>query len=201
MLEAIHIASGDVIIEFKADGNSIPADIPRIVAKMHEGYDLVIGSRYREGAKSDDDDWMTATGNWMFTLIVNVLFRTQYTDVLIGFRAYRREQALRLDLDAPGLSWPCQSFDPVCAGRAARHRDFGARAPEDRRQAQDDAVSHRVGNLQTDYARFAVVPSEVFQGKPTVTPGPRRCRQPSAIRASEGRSSSCSSARSADRRR
>ena len=109
LLEAIHLASGDVIIEFNPDGNSIPADIPRIVAKINEGYDLVIGSRYREGAKSDDDDWLTATGNWMFTTIVNLLFRTQYTDSLVGFRAYRREQALRLDLDAPGLSWPCQT--------------------------------------------------------------------------------------------
>src|SRR4051812_29349504 len=109
LLEAIHLASGDVIIEFNPDGNSIPADIPRIVAKINEGYDLVIGSRYREGAKSDDDDWLTATGNWMFTAIVNLLFRTQYTDSLVGFRAYRRAQALRLDLDAPGLSWPCQT--------------------------------------------------------------------------------------------
>jgi hypothetical protein len=27
------------------DGNSVPADIPRIIAKMNDGYDLVIGSR------------------------------------------------------------------------------------------------------------------------------------------------------------
>jgi len=109
LLEAIHLAHGDVVIEFNPDGNSIPEDIPRIVAKVHEGYDLVIGSRYRDGAKSDDDDWLTAAGNWMFTRIVNLLFGTSYTDVLVGFRAYRRAAALRLALDAPGLSWPCQS--------------------------------------------------------------------------------------------
>ncbi len=109
LLEAIHIAKGDIIIEFNPDGNSIPEDIPRIIAKMNEGYDLVIGSRYCGGAKSDDDDWLTATGNWMFTRIVNLLFGTRYTDVLVGFRAYRRVQALRLALDAAGLSWPCQS--------------------------------------------------------------------------------------------
>lgn len=109
LLEAIRLSSCDVIIEFNPDGNSIPDDIPRIIAKINEGYDLVIGSRYREGAKSEDDDWLTAAGNWMFTRIVNLLFGTQYTDSLVGFRAYRREQALRLDLDAPGLSWPCQT--------------------------------------------------------------------------------------------
>jgi glycosyltransferase involved in cell wall biosynthesis len=109
MLEALHIANGDVIIEFNPDGNCIPGDIPRIIATVREGYDLVIGSRYRDGAKSDDDDWLTAFGNWMFTRIVNVLFGTRYTDVLVGFRAYRRKEALRLNFDAPGLSWPCQS--------------------------------------------------------------------------------------------
>ena len=109
LLEAIRLSSCDVIIEFNPDGNSIPDDIPRIIAKINEGYDLVIGSRYREGAKSEDDDWLTAAGNWMFTRIVNLLFGTQYTDSLVGFRAYRREQALRLNLDAPGLSWPCQT--------------------------------------------------------------------------------------------
>ncbi|MGZ3321677.1 MAG: glycosyltransferase family 2 protein [Xanthobacteraceae bacterium] len=85
LLEAIRLSRCDVIIEFNPDGNSIPEDIPRIIAKINEGYDLVIGSRYRGGAKSDDDDWLTATGNWMFTRIVNLLFGTQYTDVLVGF--------------------------------------------------------------------------------------------------------------------
>jgi len=102
-------AKGDIIVEFTPDGNSIPEDIPRIIAKVNEGYDLVIGSRYFQDARSDDDDWLTALGNRLFTAAVNILFRAHYTDVLVGFRAFRREAALKLHLDAPGLSWPCQS--------------------------------------------------------------------------------------------
>jgi glycosyltransferase involved in cell wall biosynthesis len=109
MAYGLRRATGDVVVEFTPDGNSVPADIPRIVAKINEGYDLVIGSRYLEGARSDDDDWLTALGNRLFTTAVNVLFGARYTDVLVGFRAYRRERALELGLDAPGLSWPCQS--------------------------------------------------------------------------------------------
>lgn len=109
MFQGMHLAKNDIVVEFMPDGNSIPADIPRIIDKMREGYDLVIGSRYLGGAKSDDDDFLTATGNWMFTRMVNVLFAANYTDVLTGFRAYRRAAALKLHLDAPGLSWPCQS--------------------------------------------------------------------------------------------
>lgn len=109
MLQGLQKASGDMVIEFMPDGNSIPADIPRLIAKMHEGYDLVVASRYLGGTKSDDDNWLTALGNRMFTIIVNLLFDARYTDVLVGTRAFRRDRALALHFDAPGLSWPCQS--------------------------------------------------------------------------------------------
>lgn len=109
MAYGLRQAKGDIVVEFTPDGNSIPADIPRIIAKVNEGYDLVIGSRYFAGARSEDDDWLTALGNRLFTGIVNLLFRARYTDVLVGFRAFRRQQALKLNLDAAGLSWPCQS--------------------------------------------------------------------------------------------
>jgi glycosyltransferase involved in cell wall biosynthesis len=109
MLQGMHLAKGDIVVEFMADGNALPDDIPRLIAKVREGYDLVVGSRYLGGAVSEDDDWLTALGNRMFTAIVNLLFGTRYTDVLNGFRAYRRTAALGLDMDTPGLSWPCQS--------------------------------------------------------------------------------------------
>jgi len=109
MAWGLHHATGDIIVEFTPDGNSIPEDIPRIISKINEGNDLVIGSRYLSGAKSEDDDWLTALGNWMFTTIVNILFGARYTDALVGFRAFRRQEALKLGLDTPGLSWPCQS--------------------------------------------------------------------------------------------
>ncbi len=109
MLQGLQLAKGDFVIEFTPDGNALPEDIPRIVNKMQEGYDLVIASRYLGGTTSDDDDWLTARGNWLFTTGVNILFRANYTDVLVGFRAFRRDRALRMGFDTPGLSWPCQS--------------------------------------------------------------------------------------------
>ena len=109
MLQGMHLATGDIVIEFTPDGNAVPEDIPRIVAKMQEGYDLVIASRYLGGTTSEDDDWLTARGNWLFTTAVNVLFWARYTDVLVGFRAFRRVAAINMHFDAPGLSWPCQS--------------------------------------------------------------------------------------------
>lgn len=109
MLLGMRLASGDIIVEFTPDGNALPEIIPTLVAAIESGFDLVIASRYLENAKSEDDDVVTRFGNWMFTTIVNVLFGSRYTDSLVGFRAFRKSAALGLDMNAKGLSWPCQS--------------------------------------------------------------------------------------------
>ncbi len=79
---------GDVVITFSPDGNSIPELIPELVAKMREGYDMVIASRYLGEAKSEDDDLLTGFGNWLFTKTVKVLLGGNLTDVMGIFRAY-----------------------------------------------------------------------------------------------------------------
>ncbi len=102
------MASGDLVIEFPPDGNSLPEKIPDVVNKLKEGYDLVIASRYKGPAKSYDDDFLTSKGNWLFTKMVNLLFGSSYTDVLVGFRGYRRAVFKDLNMDASGLSWSIQ---------------------------------------------------------------------------------------------
>jgi len=90
---------GDVVITFSPDGNSIPELIPSLIAKMRDGYDMVIASRYLGDAKSEDDDIVTGFGNWLFTHTVNLLHRGHYTDVMVIYRAYRKAMAYELGLD------------------------------------------------------------------------------------------------------
>ena len=65
--DALPHIKGDVVITFSPDGNSLADKIPALVEKMKEGYDMVIVSRYLDGARSEDDDFLTAFGNWFFT--------------------------------------------------------------------------------------------------------------------------------------
>lgn len=109
MYEGMLHSTGDIVVEFPPDGNSLPEKIPEVITKVKEGYDLVIASRYKDDAVSLDDDRLTGFGNWMFTRIVNVLFRARFTDSLVGFRAYRKQAAETLQLRPEGLSWPCQT--------------------------------------------------------------------------------------------
>ena len=107
--EGVKVAKGDVIIEFPPDGNSLAEKIPDLILEMEKGYDLVIVSRYKDGAKSYDDDPITALGNKLFTFLINLLFATSYTDVLVGYRAYVKERFWTVKMDTNGLSWPAQS--------------------------------------------------------------------------------------------
>ncbi len=106
--EAVARARGDIIIEFPPDGNSMPERIPDVVRKLQEGYDFVIASRYKDGAKSEDDDFLTTIGNWGFTFVTNMLFWSSYTDSLVGFRGYYKKSYDKLHMTARGLDWSIQ---------------------------------------------------------------------------------------------
>jgi glycosyltransferase involved in cell wall biosynthesis len=98
-LDAFPHVRGEIVVTFSPDGNSIPQLIPDLVQKVEAGYDMVIASRYASGAKSYDDDFFTAFGNWMFTRTINILHGGNYTDAMVIFRAYPTKLYWDLELD------------------------------------------------------------------------------------------------------
>ena len=117
---------GDVIITFSPDGNSIPEIIPDLVAKIREGYDMVIVSRYLDDAKSDDDTWITGIGNYVFTGIINLMFGGHYTDAMVIYRAYKKSLVEDLGLLKPSLVERrfahMISWEPLLSMRAAKKK-------------------------------------------------------------------------------
>jgi glycosyltransferase involved in cell wall biosynthesis len=97
--EAWPYIKGDYVITFSPDGNSPPEDIPVLIEKVKQGYDMVIGSRYYKDATSEDDDIITGFGNWLFTSTINLLFRSNYTDAMTIYRIYRKDLFYKLNLD------------------------------------------------------------------------------------------------------
>ena len=128
-MESLPFIKGDVILTFSPDGNSVVEKIPECIAKMKEGYDMVIVSRYAQGAKSYDDDAVTSFGNKMFTTFINLFHKGNYTDAMVIYRAYKKNLIYELDLDKEEsyikeekLFKTVISWEPLLSIRAAKRR-------------------------------------------------------------------------------
>lgn len=125
--EAWPLIKGDYVITFSPDGNSPPEYIPKLIDKMKEGYDMVIGSRYYQGAKSMDDDMLTAFGNWLFTRTINILHNGNFTDAMTIYRIYKKELFYSLGLNEDAtyslyekIFFTNISLEPVLSVRCAK---------------------------------------------------------------------------------
>ena len=128
---------GDIVITFSPDGNSLPEIIPELIKKIRQGYDMVIVSRYLADAKSEDDNWITSLGNWVFTGLINVLFGGSYTDAMVIYRAYKTSLIKELGLlNPPQKSIESRfahmiSWEPLLSMRAAKRKLEIAEIPGD----------------------------------------------------------------------
>ncbi len=137
-MEVLPKVRGDVLLTFSPDGNSLPELVPELIAKIDEGYDMVIASRYKPPARSADDDLVTGFGNWLFTKTVNYLLGGRYTDVMVIYRAYRTKLIGELELDqdrwykTPEFLFRCRvSWEPLLSARAALRKLKVAEIPGD----------------------------------------------------------------------
>src|SRR5262249_16878251 len=68
----IDFSQGDVLITMDGDLQNDPADIPRLLDKLHQGYDAVLGLR----AKRQDSLWVrkvpSLLGNWLIRKVTGV---------------------------------------------------------------------------------------------------------------------------------
>ena len=94
----------DFVMFFSPDGNDVPTDIPKLIQKTKEGFDVVHISRFGKESISEDANWLERFGNNMFTFLVNSFFGGTYTDALNGFRIIKRKLWDELKTDAQFLN-------------------------------------------------------------------------------------------------
>ena len=58
-------ANGDLLVFMDADGQHDPADIPKLLAKLDEGYDMVVGARDGSGQANFHRGLANAFYNWL----------------------------------------------------------------------------------------------------------------------------------------
>jgi glycosyltransferase involved in cell wall biosynthesis len=98
--------TGDIIVMIDADGSTDPAEIPLFVDKLIRGDHFVKGSRFSHGGHSHDITRLRKAGNDGLNLVVNILFRTHFTDLCYGYNAFWRSVVPALDLPDTKLPRP-----------------------------------------------------------------------------------------------
>jgi len=99
-------ATGDVIIFMDADGQHDPQDIPHLLQKIEEGYDLVVGARQ----KGSQASLGRGIANGLYNNLATYMTEQKVEDLTSGFRAVRAEKFREfLYLLPNGFSYPTTS--------------------------------------------------------------------------------------------
>ena len=96
-------ASGEVLVFMDADGQHDPAHIPLLLAKLDEGYDMVVGARDGSGQASAG----RSAANAFYNKLASWMTSKPIADLTSGFRAVRADKFREfLHLLPNGFSYP-----------------------------------------------------------------------------------------------
>lgn len=96
-------AQGDILVFMDADGQHQPEDIPRLLEKLAEGYDMVVGSR----TKGSQANTHRAVANGFYNRFASWMVGQRIDDLTSGFRAVRANKFKQfLYLLPNGFSYP-----------------------------------------------------------------------------------------------
>lgn len=91
-------ATGDIIVMIDADGSTDPAEIPLFVDALVGGADLAKGSRFVGRGGSSDITALRNLGNKGLNGLVNLIFRTRFSDLCYGYNAFWRRHVPLIEL-------------------------------------------------------------------------------------------------------
>lgn len=92
--------TGDIVVMIDADGSTDPREINDFVQALVDGADFAKGSRFAGGGSSLDLTPSRRWGNNGLNSLVNLLFKTRYSDLCYGYNAIWRHRVAALRLPA-----------------------------------------------------------------------------------------------------
>lgn len=99
-------ATGDIIVFMDADGQHDPQDIPKLLEKINQGYDLVVGARQKGSQASVG----RGVANALYNNLATYMTEQKVEDLTSGFRAVRAEKFREFIYLLPnGFSYPTTS--------------------------------------------------------------------------------------------
>lgn len=99
-------AKGDILVFMDADGQHDPTDIPSLLSKLDEGYDMTVGAR----RVSTHASWPRRIANAFYNKLASLMTGHKIQDLTSGFRAVRANKFRKfLYLLPNGFSYPTTS--------------------------------------------------------------------------------------------
>ena len=86
----------DVIVHIDADFQYLPKEIPKLLNEINNGYDLVLGSRFK--GKIESMSLIKRLGNKAFSRVISNVTGLRISDGQTGFRAFTKEVAEKIDI-------------------------------------------------------------------------------------------------------
>ena len=126
LAEGFKVSSGDYVVTMDADLQDDPAEIPNLVAKLEEGYDLVSGWK-----KTRHDPWTKRWPSKFANIITRLMTGVKIHDMNCGLKIYKQSVVKSLDV------------------YGGRHRYIPALAGQKKFKVSEVAVNHR-------YRKFGV---------------------------------------------
>ena len=100
-------AKGDLIVFMDGDGQHSAADVGRLLAKVEEGYDLVVGARSGRSSQASVARW---SANAIYNGFASWMVGRKIDDLTSGFRCVNRRKFLSFLYMLPnGFSYPTTS--------------------------------------------------------------------------------------------
>jgi glycosyltransferase involved in cell wall biosynthesis len=96
-------ATGEIIVMMDADGSMAPEEAILFIGALMSGADLVKGSRFMQGAGSEDISITRRLGNWSLTQLVRLLYGCSFSDLCYGYVAFWRKHVDTLKCDCDGF--------------------------------------------------------------------------------------------------
>jgi len=90
----------DVMVEMDADLSHDPAALPSLLARIADGADLAIGSRYVPGGSIPDWSWHRKALSRWGNRYAGAVLGLEVADATAGYRAYRASALDAIDLDS-----------------------------------------------------------------------------------------------------
>ena len=104
--KGIQEARGKFIIMGDADDSYDFSEVPGFVVKWREGYEVVMGNRFKGGIKPGAMSWHHKyVGNPVLSGLLRLLFRTDIGDSHCGMRGFTKDVYERMDLRTTGMEF------------------------------------------------------------------------------------------------